>query len=150
MILNENGINHNESEKINIDWMYVHPLKSPSLIEEFEKQFNFNFPNEYKECVLKYNDGFPSNKYKFDTEKTREHVFKTLLSFNKKDEETIWNFNNINDEYLRNTYIAFAIDFYENKIAFNKDDNSIHLIYHETNDISYVADSFSSFINSLY
>lgn len=131
---------------VSMEWKYVKEIKSAELISDFERKFNFKFPDEYRECVLKYNGGRPSKKV-FDTEKVKEREIKSLLSFNHNDLETMWFVNDCNDTSL---YIAFATDSAGNLICFNASDSSIVFIEHETNVIEKVSDNFVNFIGSLY
>lgn len=128
-----------------MDWKYVKPIASVEIINEFERNFNYKFPADYKECAIKYNGGRPKVKV-FDTTTTKECEFKSLLSFNRDDRETIWNVN----ENCKESYIVFAIDSAGNSICFNKSDNTIIFVNHETKSVEKIADNFTTFINSLY
>lgn len=132
-----------------MNWKYIKPLESLELISKFEEQFNYKFPNEYKDCVSKNNGGRPSKKI-FDTVDTKERELKSLLSFNYDDPETIWDVNNRDDESFNEKYIAFATDSSGNLICFKKCDSSIVFVNHETSITENITNSFSSFINSLY
>lgn len=132
-----------------MDWKYIKPIKSLQLIDDFEEQFNFKFPNDYKDCVSKNNGGRPSKKI-FDTVDTKEHELASLLSFNRDDRETIWAVNERDDESFQASYIAFATDCSGNLICFNKCDSSIIFLNHETNTKENITNRFSDFINSLY
>ena len=128
-----------------MDWKYVKPIASKEIINEFERNFNYKFPDDYKECAINYNGGRPKVKV-FDTTTTKEREIKSLLSFNRDDPETIWNVN----ENSKESYIVFATDSSGNLICFNKSDNTIIFVDHETRSVEKVSDDFTSFINSLY
>ena len=100
-----------------MDWKYVKPIKSLDLISEFENEFCYIFPDEYKQCVSQYNGGRPSKRI-FDTSSSKEFEMESLLSFNHYDRETIWSVNQRDDEFLT-SYIAFATDSSGNLIWFN-------------------------------
>ena len=131
-----------------MDWKYVKPIKSLDLISEFENEFCYIFPDEYKQCVSQYNGGRPSKRI-FDTSSSKEFEMKSLLSFNHYDRETIWSVNQRDDEFLT-SYIAFATDSSGNLICFNRKDNSIIFVNDETNSVDMIASDFSSFLDSLY
>lgn len=131
-----------------MDWKYVKPIESLDLISEFENEFCYIFPDEYKQCVSQYNGGRPSKRI-FDTSTSKECEMKSLLSFNHYDRETIWSVNQRDDEFLT-SYIAFATDSSGNLICFNRKDNSIVFVNHETNSVDMIAGDFSSFLDSLY
>lgn len=128
-----------------MDWKYVKPIPSVEIINEFERNFKYKFPDDYKECAIKYNGGRPKLKV-FDTTTTKEREFKLLLSFNRDDLETIWNVN----KDFKESYIAFATDSSGNLICFNKSDNTIIFVEHETGSVEKISDDFTAFINSLY
>ena len=129
-----------------ITWKYVKTLQSESAVEDFEKANNVSFPQDMKECIKANNGGRPDRKF-FDTDKAKERVFKTLLSFNETDIENIYKFFPI----VRNTVpdlLPFASDPFGN--FFCVKENRIVLLMHETGAIEEVADSFSHFLSKLY
>jgi len=131
-----------------MNWKYIKPLKSFDYISEFENKFNYVFPDDFKNCIKLYNGGRPADKV-FDTIAEKEREIKALLSFNHDDRETIWLVNQRNDEFT-SKYVAFAIDSAGDLICFDKTDNSVVFIDHETNTVEFVSDSFIKFLQNLY
>lgn len=79
-----------DNSKDRVTWNNVKPLKETDAIEKFENKYGFEFPFNFKSFVEKYNGGSPSLKH-FDlpfTKDTKE--FKSLLSFNKNDPDSIY------------------------------------------------------------
>ena len=132
-----------------MDWKYVKALKSDSLIEEYEKMTGYKFPESFCECVRKNNGGRPSKKV-FDTDRTKERVLKSFLSFNKEDRETVWKISEWNSVELGDKYVAFAIDNFGNLICFEKASGKVVFIELETLNVEVIADEFGGFIGRLY
>ncbi len=122
-------------------WRYIKPLVTD--IESYELKQDYEFPIEFKQLVTKYNGGRPS-KCVFLVN-TQQRVMKSLLSFNLKDKDNIWNCGS----EIGDRYIAFAIDNYGNTICFDRDDNSIVFRNHETEQVEYITDNFTEFLKIL-
>jgi hypothetical protein len=75
-----------KNEKLSIHWKYVKPLVNKAAIEKFETKNKISLPADLKQCI-KVNNGGRPDKNTFDTDKSKERVFKTLLSFNENDVE---------------------------------------------------------------
>ena len=150
-------------------WETEQPLKSEALIDEFEKLRDYTFPKSFREWVLLYNGGAPEDGDVFDTEETEERVFGFLCSFNKEDEGlTVWDvveayeenmsvareYEDFEDleayEKLFNRYVVFADTPFGDDIAFDKTDDSVVFIDHETFMVEKIADSFDEFVACLY
>lgn len=129
-----------------ISWKYVKPLQNEASIEAFEKANTIGFPQDLKTSIKQNNGGRPDKK-RFDTDKEKERVFKTLLSFNESDVENIYKFfpiiRKVSPELL-----PFASDPGGNFLCVK--DNKIVLFLHETETLEEVADSFSDFLTKLY
>lgn len=139
-----------------MNWNWVESLESEDLIKEYEETVGYTFPDEYKEIVKNYNGAYPEFK-EFKSRQGRrksERVFNNLLSFNKNDRVNMWRTNdNIHRIWAENgeldNYIVFANDPFGNKICFDKTNDHIVFIDHETLSIEPVATSFAEFIASL-
>jgi len=130
-----------------LKWSYVKPLKEQDLISNFEKAHNLKIPKDLKQCIFINNGGRP-NLNVFDTAKTGERVFKTLLSFNEDDTENIYKIFPI---FGNNTQLLpFASDPSGNFICVNLQTNNIVLWLHETNEKELIASSFEEFLDKLY
>jgi len=128
-----------------ITWKYTKPLGSKTLIEDFERENNITFPDDLKDCLVKNNGGRPS-KCIFDTEREKEKVFNSLLSFNKSDIETIYMAFPIPEAGKK--LVPFATDPSGDFICVQ--DNAIVLYSHETGAVEKIADSFTEFLSKLY
>ena len=129
-------------------WRYVKKLNSENLINEFEDMVKYNFCDSFKQLVVKNNGGRPSNKL-FVTYQGKEHAIKSFLSFNKDDKETVWNVLEYN-KYELFGFIPFAIDNFGNLICFQKGNDSIVFLNHESFCIDFIANNFDAFMNNLY
>lgn len=131
-----------------LTWKYVKELKNENLIENFEIENLVKLPFNLVECIKKYNGGRPNRKI-FDTEVSKERVFKSLLSYNHDDLETVY----LASEVLKNEgqkLIPIASDPSGNYICYNPEKKYIELWLHETNTSEKISDDFDSFLNSLY
>jgi hypothetical protein len=129
-----------------IIWKYVKPLLISSAVEDFEKKNSVSFPTDLKACIKTNNGGRPSLNA-FNTDKTKDRVFKTLLSFNEADTENIHKyFPIIHSE--SNSLVPFASDPGGNYLCLH--DNRIVLFLHETGELEAVADSFSNLLAKLH
>ncbi len=139
-----------------MNWRWAEPLESEDLIKEFEIKENYNFPKEYIDIIKNFNAGYPEFEefISWQGERKIERVFSSLLSLNKGSKINMWHFNDSlhriwaeNREF--DNYIVFASDPFGNIICFDKTNDHIVFIDHETLSIEPVADSFSEFIAGL-
>ncbi len=73
------------------NWKYVKPLDSADAVIDFTKRYNVSLPKNLIKILTDYNGGRPSDK-EICTVNGDEYVFKSLLSYNKTDKETIYSF----------------------------------------------------------
>jgi len=130
----------------NIHWKYVKPLINKAAVEDFEKKYNVSFPSDLKQGI-KVNNGGRPDKSTFDTNKTTERVFKTLLSFNEEDVETIYKYFPIIHREIT-SLLPFASDPGGNFLCLK--DGKVVLYLHEIGDIESVAISFTELMDKLY
>lgn len=128
-----------------ITWKYVKELEDIEAISKFEIDNNIIFPEDLKNYLQKYNGGRPSSRL-FDTAKEKEHEFKTLLSFNKADIETIYKNFPIDSKHEK--LIPFASDPAGNYFCLYR--NAIYYWHHERDEAEYLADTFEEFLKKLY
>lgn len=129
-----------------ITWKYIKPLNSKTSINDFERENGIIFPSDLKKSFIKNNGGRPSKNI-FDTDRSKEKVFKALLSFNKSDPENIYIvFSVLNKE--KKGLVPFASEPSGDSLCLQ--DNAIVLYLHETGDIEKVANSFSELLSKLY
>lgn len=128
-----------------LSWKYVKELKDKAVIDVFEKEHGFSFPTDLKDILLKYNGGRPSLRY-FDTDTEKDKEFKTLLSFNESDIETIFKCYPLDS--ADSTLIPFASN--SGGDYFVLKNNAIHLWNHESDTSTFLASSFTDFLNLLH
>ena len=131
----------------NITWKYVKPLVDPTAIERFESDHAVQFPLDLKEVLKAYNGGRPSLKY-YDLGEIKDKEFKTLLSFNESDSETIYKAFKKIESNVHQTMIPFASDSAGNFFVVESD--GICLWLHEIDKTVKICDSFTSFIAMLH
>lgn len=154
----------------NVEWSQWyderHPLKSESLIDEFEELCGYKFPISFRECVKKHNGGCTVNNC-FPIEDGDITGLDNLLSFNKDVVSTVWSaweahqiwledaiYGGDEDEIcacenIVNRYVSFADLACGDEAAFDKKDDSVVFIDHETLEVAHIADSFDEFIDTL-
>jgi hypothetical protein len=129
-----------------IKWEYVSKLGDKNIIADFEKEVGISLPPDLKLCMQKNNGGMPSKEL-FDTNKSKKRIFKSLLSFNVDDEETVYQFIPVVTAYDESLFPC-ALDPVGNIICVR--DGKMVLLLHESGEIENVANSFSEFIECLY
>ena len=72
-----------------LTWKYVKTLGDSHAVEAFLEENNLSLPKDLIVC-LKNNNGARPNRKTFDTERSKEHMIKTMLSFNHGDNETVY------------------------------------------------------------
>jgi len=128
-----------------ITWSYIKRLTLETLIADFERENNVVFPDDLKACLAKNNGGRPSRNL-FDTKRSKENVFKALLSFNESDPETVYMAFPIHGTGKQ--LVPFASTPSGDLICIR--DNAIVLYSHETGDVEKAADSFTELLSKLY
>lgn len=131
-----------------LTWKYVKELKKVDSVNVFEKIHSINLPNDVISCITTNNGGRPDRKV-FDTNLSKGRVFKSLLSFNDNDIETIYDAYNIMAKENRNL-IPIASDPGGNYICFDTKQKNMVLWLHETGKSELIAQSFTEFLNKLY
>lgn len=127
------------------EWKYVKTLKDVSSIDKFESEHGFSFPKDLKDILLKYNGGRPPRRY-FDVGSEKDKEFKTLLSFNESDIETIYKCYPLDS--ADKTLIPFASDPAGNYFVLK--DNAVCLWNHETDKTVFLAPTFTEFLQRLH
>lgn len=117
-----------------------------SLIKEVETMYNITLPMDYKKVVLENNNARPSVST-FDTEVSKEHVFKKLLSLRQDDIENVYKAKSVLSAVDTNLF-PFGIDPAGNFLCFK---NGIVCYWlHEDDSVYKVANNFTDFLNGLY
>lgn len=143
-----------------MNWKFTEPLKSEKLISEYEEKIGYRFQEDFRECVMENNGGYPEKKFFYSQKDNRRRkiVFNYLFSFNKNDTGSIWGYNDWRGKFgdwFRYTngeienYVVFAGDTFGNFIGFKRKTNEIVFIDHEQMQAEKIADSFTELLNSM-
>lgn len=128
-----------------ITWRYATPI-SDELISEVESNYDIQLPKELKSVLKEGNNGVPSKRF-FDTYIAKGHEWKTLLSYHKSDMENIYYALSILKD-VDDDLFPFGNDPAGNIICIKE--NKVVFWHHETDEIEFVANSFSEFLAKLY
>lgn len=135
-----------------IRWKYVKEKGNKEKILAYQNEHDIKFPDDYIDCVMEYQGGTPKPNV-FDTIKNQERILKSLLSFCENKNENIFAVTEWLKDRIPKELIPFANDPSGNYICFEyANDNNPKVVYwnHETNEIEYVAESFSELLDKLY
>lgn len=133
--------------KDSINWKYVKELIDIDSIKKFEEENKIELPKSLKDIVVKFNGARPRPNT-FDSESSKECVFKSLLSFNTTDKENIFEITKWMKE-RENNIIPFASDPSGNYVCLNENDQ-VMLWRHETGKCEFLCNSFDELVDSLY
>ena len=142
-------------------WKYCEPLNDSKKIDKVEEIFGIKFPLDFSNILMDNNAGHPE-KSLFDTNKSKERIFGSLLDFN------LDNYNNILKVYLRikdilpNDVFPFGSDPGGNYLCFDYRNNLIEpeIIFwkhegelidgNEIYQTEYISINFKNFLMNLY
>lgn len=116
-------------------------------IQDVARENGFAYTNDLIDFILFCNNGIISPN-KFDTEQSKGHEVKTILSYNKEDMENVYSAINIIKEdgvYL----IPFANTPSGDFVCMDIHNNVV-LWKHETSTIERISPAFTLFVDSLY
>lgn len=135
-------------------WNFDKPLENAALIDEYEQKIGYRFPEAFRRCVMEHDGGFPEEDA-FDTEVAKEEDLNNFCSFRKDALDTIWDCN-MADSYdecwegIMEDYVEFARTSFGDLICFDRRDNTVVLVRHETLDVERTGKEFAAFMDSLY
>ncbi|KFN04741.1 SMI1/KNR4 family protein [Bacillus clarus] len=141
----------------NVTWSFM--SKTPITAEEIQKveqYFNIKLPDDFVECVKKYDGGYPHPKV-FDVLGQDENVFSDLLTLHIEDKYSIvQNYEGVKDRLSDKVY-PFARDPFGNLLCFDyrNELQSPTVVFwdHEEEDMEKaiypVCSSFTELLNSL-
>jgi len=132
-----------------LSWYFSEPLETPDRIREFETAEAYIFPADFVKCVRAHNGGYPSAGT-FDTEETEERELRSLLSFNRDSETSIWEKTARLKETFGDRYLPFAEDDFGNPVCFAREDGAVVFIDLRTGAEEWAAGSFAGFLDRLY
>lgn len=130
----------------NIVWEFVEPLQKDDTLNEFERGFAYQIPEELRALIQKFNCGYPDQDT-FDIPR-RGMVFSNLLSFNQDSEESVYLYL---DEFKDGGTLwglPFATDGFGNVLC--EKEGKIFFWSHETESLEPVADSVTELLNLLH
>lgn len=114
-----------------MNWKYVKPLKNKSAVQTFMKKYDLELPDEAVFVMETYNGGRPANK-EIVTETGRVYVFKSMLSYNEDDPETIYNL--YPERFSGMDLFPLGSDSAGNFICFDLTEKRYVLLNHETDE----------------
>lgn len=113
-----------------ITWKYIKPLKDPSAVKNYLKAHKVDLPQRLIKSIEQFNGGRPSEK-QIITSSKREYVFKSMLSYNQTDRETIYS---VFPDLFKGTHLfPFASDAAGNFICYDMKMKQCVLLNHESN-----------------
>ena len=119
----------------NIVWKYIKELRNPESVDSFLKKNKIRIPKKLIECIKNNNGGRPDKK-DFSTNKRDGYVFKSLLSFNENDKESIFSF--YPDLFRGTNLFPFGLDSAGNFICYDMRKKKYVLWNHETDEIEII------------
>jgi len=133
----------------NLTWKYISPLKDGSEIDVLELKYCYMLPEDLKECIVKNNAGVPSPST-FDMGENKGMVFGGLLSFNKGDVDSIYDYISLfeteNGKGLK--MFPFGLDPAGNFLCVKG--REIVFYDHETDSVIPISDTFAQLLSMLY
>ena len=115
-----------------ITWKYVKRLDNTELIDSFLEKHHVQLPDVLTSLIKENNGGRPSDKT-IITDSNREHVFKSLLSYNEHDLETVYSV--YPDLFIDTQLFPVGSDAAGNFICYNRENGKICLYNHETDTV---------------
>lgn len=133
-------------------WLFSGESLDEKKIIEVEGIFGFKLPDDYKNCIMRNDGGFPEPNV-FDCDDGRiEAVFNDLISFTDKD-LNIKMFSEFSSQKL----IPFARDPFGNLLCFDYNENvdAPKVVFYNCEEIGStlitpVCQSFTDLLNRLY
>lgn len=133
----------NKGDKMSNTWKYVKEIDT-AIISEIEKTYSINLPDDYKQSLEFCNGGKPL-KDKFDIIDRKECVVDYMTDVNDSSETK--------HMISKHNIFPIASDPFGNSIGYLIKTNKLTKIVfwnHESNDITFIADSFNKFLSLLY
>ncbi|WP_309260312.1 SMI1/KNR4 family protein [Bacillus cereus] len=141
-----------------ITWINANENKiTNSQINQLEQYFNIKFPNDFIECVQKYDGGYPTPDT-FNIPNQDENSLNNLLTLDSNKKYSILETYNNTKDRLSDKIYPFARDPFGNLLCFDyrntSDSPSIVFWDHEEEDIEEaiypVCSTFTELLASLY
>ena len=129
----------------NITWLFSSRIDRETVVNVATIN-GFSLPEDLIQLIMEGNNGTPSVKH-FDSSCSKNHMIKTLLSYNHEDIENVYGAIEALKESCFRLY-PIANDPAGNLICLSRD--GIVLWNHENDTIDQVATNISDFIEHLY
>lgn len=127
------------------NWIRVKPLINQFAIEELETKYDIVLPESLKLCIKENNAGRPRPNG-FKTNSGNELEFRALISYNKEDNNSIYNvIDYFMDEYA-GKMIPFAFDSAGNYFCIR--DNRV-FFWTQENEFYELASDFEKFVEQI-
>ena len=134
-----------------LTWKVVRPLLDRAPIKKLEEVVGVAIPEDFIECVVRNNAGYPSHE-RFETAEGIEHICNNLLSFDEKKNVNIYNtYDSIIALTGNKLLLPFAEDPFGNYICFDFSGSDVKVVFweHETKKIEVVSSTFNEFLAKL-
>lgn len=133
-----------------VKWEYSKGKVTNEDISRIETETDLSLPKDLVDCVLKNNRATPTP----DIIKDQEIVFNYLYSFNTQDDFNVLTVFRILQSQNNDILFPFADDPFGNDICLlyiNKLDKNPVIVFrdHETEEITFIASSFSELVKNL-
>jgi len=135
-----------------LEWLRSRGEANLGSINKLEQKLDVIFPVEYREIVLKHNGAVPSLKI-FDIANRPGFIFQRLLNWDINRESNLMSMVDWIVKELPQNIVPFAEDPFGNFICFDfKGRDTVKIVFwnHEEKSITFVADSFVSFLAILH
>ena len=134
-----------------LTWKVVRPLSDETPIKKLESIIGVAIPDDYAECVMENNAGYPSLKA-FETTAGTERIFNNLLSLDERKDVNIFNtYESVLDATENKALLPFAEDPFGNYICFDFSDSAAKVVFweHETGKSEAISAAFTEFLAKL-
>ena len=134
-----------------LTWKVARPLTDEAPIRKLEELIGTNLPNDYVECVMKNNAGYPSLEI-FKTSTGIERIFNNLLTFDESKKANIFQtYESLCVTTENRTLLPFAEDSFGNYICFDFSGSNMRVVFweHETQRIEIISSTFTEFLTKL-
>lgn len=129
-----------------IVWEFVEPLQKDDTLDEFERGFAYQIPEDLKALIRKFNRGYPDHDA-FDVPR-KGMVFSNLLSFNQNGKENVYLYLDAFKDGETLWGLPFATDGFGNVLC--EKGGKIFFWSHETECLEPVADSIAELLALLH
>lgn len=134
-----------------LTWKVTRPLSDRTPINKLEEIVGIVLPDDYVECVMENNSGYPSFE-QFETVEGIRHIFNNLLSFDEKKKVNVYNtYASVYALTGNPKLLPIAEDPFGNYICFDFSGSEKRVVFweHETKKIETICLTFTEFLENL-